>query len=139
MYPKGIRREMKKRLLFLRHSQSLLVRQPQQMGNNSERFKGWCKQMLHCGLCPWIVWEMGEGKGIYSLASKLGKRGGMERKKLGCFGHISWVWCLRPLGHPDTRHFLIFRLLPTLTIKWSHRWSQWLLLAVTLNESWPFP
>lgn len=41
---------MKKRLVFLRHLQSLLERQNQQMGNNSEGLEGWCKQLPHCGL-----------------------------------------------------------------------------------------
>lgn len=35
---------MKKPLLCLRHLQSLLARQSQQMGNNGERLKAWCKQ-----------------------------------------------------------------------------------------------
>lgn len=37
-----------------------------------------------------MVWEIREGKGVYSLTIKLGGMG-ERKKKLGSFGHISFL------------------------------------------------
>lgn len=72
---------MKKRLLFLRHLQSLLERQSQQMGNNSET--------------QGLVEAKGVGnqrrEGVYSLTIRLDGMGD-GKKKLGGFGHISSLY-----------------------------------------------
>lgn len=65
---------MKKPLLFLRHLQSLLVRQSQQMGNNGERLKAWCRQTALQSACEWCANQSEAGTGA-------GR--GMEKRKRG--------------------------------------------------------